>query len=122
MTNAALKYDYEFDISLDMYNPCYLPYLKNPKNTEIFYGGSSSGKSNFVAARAIEDVMAGGHNYLCCRKMGNSLTKSVFNELEKAINKLKARNLFNIVPSAGHITCVNGYQILFSGLDDVDGN
>ena len=103
-----------------MYNPVYIPYLTDPKNTEIFYGGSSSGKSNFVAARCIEEVLAGGHNYLCVRKMGNSLTKSVFNELEKAINKLKAGDLFNIVPSAGHITCVNGYQILFSGLDDVE--
>ena len=119
MSNAV-KYDYEIDISYDMYNPVYIPYLENPRNTEIFYGGSSSGKSNFVAARAIEDILSGGHNYLCCRKMGNSLTKSVFNELEKAINKLKCRGLFDIVPSQGHITCVNGYQILFSGLDDVE--
>lgn len=120
MTNPALKYDYEFEISYNMYNPVYIPYLTNPKNTEIFYGGSSSGKSNFVAARAIEEVMSGGHNYLCCRKMSVSLTKSVFNELEKAIDKLKARGLFNIVPSAGHITCLNGYQLLFVGLDDVE--
>lgn len=103
-----------------MYNPVYIPYLKNPTSTEIFYGGSSSGKSNFVAARAIEEILSGGHNYLCCRKMGNSLTKSVFNELEKAINKMNVRGLFNLVPSQGHITCVNGYQILFSGLDDVE--
>jgi phage terminase large subunit len=103
-----------------MYNDVYLPYLSNPKNTEIFYGGSSSGKSNFVASRAIEDVLSGGHNYLCCRKMGNSLTKSVFNELEKAIIKFGVKELFKIVPSQGHITCVNGYQILFSGLDDVE--
>lgn len=103
-----------------MYNPVYVPFLENPRNTEILYGGSSSGKSNFTAARAVKEVLSGGHNYLCCRKMGNSLTKSVFNELEKAINKLKVRGLFNIVPSQGHITCINGYQFLFSGLDDVE--
>ncbi len=117
---TQIAYTHEVEINYNMYNPVYIPYLKNPKNTEIFYGGSSSGKSNFVAARAIEEIMAGGHNYLCCRKMGNSLMKSVFNELEKAIHKLKARDLFNIVPSQGHITCINGYQILFSGLDDVE--
>ena len=110
----------DLTIDYDMYNPVYIPYLTDPKNTEIFYGGSSSGKSNFVAARAIEDIMAGGHNYLCCRQMGNSLTKSVFNELEKAINKMGVRGLFDIVPSQGHISCINGYQILFSGLDDVE--
>jgi len=114
------KYDYEVTINDDMYNSIYLPYIDAPKPTEIFYGGSSSGKSNFVAARVIEDIMRGGHNYLCCRKMGNSLTKSVFNELSKAITKFKVQSLFKIVPSQGHITCKNGYQILFSGLDDVE--
>jgi len=116
----ALKYDYEFEICKDMYNPVYIPYLDRSRSTEIFYGGSSSGKSNFVAQRCIENIMEGGHNYLCCRKMGNSLNKSVFNELTKAIAKLKATHLFNIVPTQSHITCVNGYQILFSGLDDVE--
>jgi len=120
MSDAALKYDYELEINEDMYNSCYLPYLDQTRSTEIFYGGSSSGKSNFVAQRTIENIMEGGHNYLCCRKMGNSLTKSVFNELTKAIDKLKVGHLFNIVPSQGHITCINGYQILFSGLDDVE--
>lgn len=120
MNNSAEAYDYEVDIDLDMYNDVYILFLNDPRLTEIFYGGSSSGKSNFVASRAIEDVLSGGHNYLCCRKMGNSLTKSVFNELEKAIIKLGVRGLFNIVPSQGHITCINGYQILFSGLDDVE--
>ena len=62
--------------------------------------------------------MAGGHNYLCCRKMGNSLEKSVYNELEKAIDKLKVRGLFTLI--RGLITCINGYQIIFSGLDDVE--
>lgn len=116
----ASTFDYELEIDMDVYNPVYVPYLENPKSTEIFYGGSSSGKSNFVAQRAIEDLLEGGHNYLCVRKRGNSLSKSVFNELTKAIIKLNVSHLFNIVPSQSHITCVNGYQILFSGLDDVE--
>lgn len=120
MNKPALKYDFVLDICKDMYNAAYLPYLTNPRSTEICYGGSSSGKSNFIAQRTIEDVLSGGHNYLCCRKMGNSLTKSVFNELTKAISKLNVGHLFNAVPSQGHITCVNGYQIIFSGLDDVE--
>jgi len=120
MNKPQLKYDYELKICEDMYNPIYLPYLDQSRSTEIFYGGSSSGKSNFIAQRTIENIMEGGHNYLCCRKMGNSITKSVFNELTKAISKLNVGHLFNAVPSQGHITCVNGYQILFSGLDDVE--
>jgi len=117
---TAQPYDVEIEISEGIYNSVYIPYLELTRPTEIFYGGSSSGKSYFLAQRAIEDLLAGGHNYLCCRKRGNSLGKSVFNELVKAITRLKATHLFNIVPSQGHITCVNGYQILFSGLDDVE--
>jgi len=120
VNDLARKYDYELEIREDMYNKAYIPYLVQSRSTEIFYGGSSSGKSNFVAQRTIENILEGGHNYLCCRKMGNSITKSVFNELTKAITKLKVGHLFNVVPSQGHITCVNGYQILFTGLDDVE--
>jgi len=120
VNSNVLEYDFELEVCEDMYNAVYLPYLSQSRSTEIFYGGSSSGKSNFVAERTIEDIMEGGHNYLCCRKMGNSLTKSVFNELTKAIAKLKVGHLFNVVPSQGHITCANGYQIIFSGLDDVE--
>jgi phage terminase large subunit len=117
---SAILPDHEIVIDYDMYNPVYIPFLSNPHSTEILYGGSSSGKSVFIAQRAIEEVMEGGHNYLCCRKRGNSVTKSVFNELEKAITRLGVNHLFNVVPSQGHITCANGYQILFTGLDDVE--
>jgi phage terminase large subunit len=113
-----MKYDFELEVETDVYNPVYLPYLENPRSTEIFYGGSSSGKSNFIAQRTIEDLISGGRNYLCCRKMGNSITKSMLNELTKAIQKLNAFSIFKVVPSQGHITCENGYQILFTGLDD----
>lgn len=99
-------------------NDVYLPYLHFSRSTEIFYGGSSSGKSNFLAHRTILDVLSGGHNYLCIRRVGNTVTKSVVNELQKAIFDLGVAGLFNMVPSQGHITCVNGYQILFSGMDD----
>lgn len=103
-----------------MYNPVYVPYLFNPKPVEILFGGSSSGKSNFGAQRCVEEIMSGGHNYLVCRKQANSINKSIFNEIYKAIVKLKVVDLFDIVPSQGHITCKNKYQILFCGLDDVE--
>jgi len=115
---AAIKY--EITIDPDIYNQVYYPYLERSWPTEIFFGGSSSGKSIFATQRAVEEVMQGGHNYLCLRKNANSVGKSVFNEIEKAISRLKARELFDIVPSQGHITCKNGYQFLFAGLDDVE--
>ena len=104
----------------DNFNDIYLPFVdeEQARDTEIFYGGSSSGKSNFVAHRAVLDVLSGGHNYLSLRKIGSTVTKSIFNEIEKAISSLECQKLFNIVPSQGHITCLNGFQFLFAGLDD----
>ena len=110
----------ELEIDAEIYNRAYRPYLLRHRSTEIYYGGSSSGKSHFLAQRAIEDVLSGGHNYLCCRKRGNSIAKSVLNELTKALSRLKVDHLFNSVPSQSYITCSNGYQIVFAGLDDVE--
>ena len=104
----------------DNFNEVYLPFIDESSHRflEVFYGGSSSGKSNFLAHRAILDILKGGHNYLCLRKVSNTVTKSLLNELAKAISDFCVKHLFNVVPSQGHITCVNGYQILFAGLDD----
>lgn len=118
MGQAAKTYTVE--IPEKVFNPAYIPYIdpSAARATEIFYGGSSSGKSNFVAHRVVLDVMRGGHNYLCVRKLSKTVTKSVFNEIAKAITDFGARDLFRLVPSASYIECANGYQILFSGLDD----
>lgn len=118
MGKPAIKYDYDFQYDPDIFNKAYQPFVADNycRTTEIFYGGSSSGKSNFVAHRAIINLLQGGHNYLCVRKRAISITKSVANELQKAIVDLKVTGLFRVVQ--GLITCINGYQILFSGMDD----
>lgn len=118
MGEPAIDYDYDFKYDPRIFNKAYQPFIADAysRQTEIFYGGSSSGKSNFVAHRAIINLLQGGHNYLCVRKVSNSLAKSVYNELKKAISDLKVEGLFNCIQ--GLITCVNGYQILFSGMDD----
>lgn len=115
---AAVQSDYYIRPQWKNFNPSYLPYLNVSADTEIYYGGSSSGKSFFLAQRTILDILRGGHNYLCLRRYANTVTKSLFNELKKAINDLGVNGLFRVVPSQGHITCVNGYQILFTGMDD----
>lgn len=114
------KADFRVKPNWKRFNKKYLPFLKSSADTEIFFGGSSSGKSFFLAQRTILDILKGGHNYLCLRRYGNTVTKSLFNELKKAISDLNVKDLFQIVPSQGHITCVNGYQILFSGMDDAE--
>jgi phage terminase large subunit len=103
-----------------VFNEKYKKYLKCQKRTQIFFGGSSSGKSFFLAQRTIIDVCS-GRNYLICRNTANTIKKSSFNEIIKAISAFGLSEIFNINKSEFVITCIsNQKQILFAGLDDVE--
>ena len=105
-------------ISRKYYNKRYLPYLKDDTEIQIYFGGSSGGKSVFLAQRCVTDLLEGGRNYLVIRNTANTLRASVFNEIKRAIAIFKSEKLFKINKSEMTITCVNGYQIYFRGLDD----
>jgi len=109
----------DVDISRKVFNEAYLPYLEAEQRTQIFFGGSSSGKSVFLSQRCVWDLLKGGRNYLVCRAVGKTIRRSVFNEIRKVIADWNLNNLFTVNKVDGIITCVNGYQILFVGLDDV---
>lgn len=106
--------------SLKLVNKPYRKHINNQARTQIFYGGSSSGKSFFLAQRCVLDIARGGRNYLVCRQVGRTIQRSVFNEIVKAINRFGWTSLFTINKTDYIITHVNGYQILFCGLDDIE--
>jgi len=112
--------DVSIHISKKIFNPVYVPYLDCMIRTQIFFGGSSAGKTIFVADRCVIDILGGNRNYLIIRNTAKTIRSSVFNEIKKAITKLKVESLFKINKTEMTITCVNGYQILFSGLDDAE--
>jgi len=101
-------------------NEVYLDNMNNNKFRQIYFGGSASGKSVFLAQRCIVDLCGGGRNYLCVRNVQNTIKRSMFNELTKVIISWKLLSFFKINKSDLTITCRNGYQILFAGLDDVE--
>lgn len=103
-----------------VFNEVYFPYLDCVSRTQIYFGGSSSGKSVFLSQRAVHDVMQGKRNYLICRAVARTIRNSVFNEIKKVINDWGVQELFNINKSDLVITCENGSQIIFVGLDDVE--
>lgn len=107
-------------INLDsrVFNKCYTQFLENKSDTLIFYGGSGSGKSYFVAQRLIYEVMKGGVNYLVVRKVAATLKDSVFALLESVIYQWNVEKLFRINKTDKTITCKNGYVILCKGLDN----
>jgi len=110
----------KISISRKFYNKRYLPYLKDNTELQIYYGGSSGGKSVFIAQRCVTDLLEGGRNYLVVRNTANTLRASVFNEIKVAISNFKATKLFKINKTEMTMTCVNGYQIYFRGLDDAE--
>jgi phage terminase large subunit len=112
--------DVRVEIDVDIFNDVYIPLLDDMTPTQILFGGSSSGKSVFWAERCVIDMMKGGRNYLICREYANTIASSARNEIVKAINTMGVHELFKVPKSDFTITCINGYQILFFGLDDVE--
>ena len=95
-----------------------MPYLDKPQFMQIFYGGSSSGKSFFICQKIVLDNLA-GVNWLVCRNVGRTIRKSVYNEICKAISRMGLKEYFKVNASDMVITNkLNGKQILFTGLDD----
>jgi len=101
-------------------NDVYEPHLDNNSRLQIIFGGSSSGKSVFSAQRAVIRVLSGKRNYLVCRAVGRTIRRSVFSEINGAIADAGLTKLFDVNKSEWTITCRNGYQILFAGLDDAE--
>ena len=102
-------------------NDVYLPYMECKARVQIFFGGSASGKSVFLAQRPIIDISRGGRNYLIVRQIGRTIRGSVSMELQKVINNSGLSAAFNINKTDGTITNIQtGNQIIFSGLDDVE--
>lgn len=99
-------------------NPVYIPYFNKPQFLQIFFGGSSSGKSFFITDKIVIDTI-NGCNWLCCRNVGKTIRNSVFNEIVKSISSMGVREYFRVNKSDMVITCtLNNKQILFCGLDD----
>ena len=103
-----------------LFNDVYRKHLQCQTPIQIFYGGSSSGKSYFILGqRTIFDILNGGRNFLICRNVAKTNRISTFNEITKSIKRTDSlRGLFTINKTELTITCSNGYQIFFAGLDD----
>lgn len=110
------------NINSKVFNPIYLKHqLKNNNRYQIYFGGSSSGKSFSLAQRTILDILAGNRNYLIVRNVQSTIRRSCLNEITKAISNLKMSKYFEVNKTDMVITCtLNKKQILFCGLDDVE--
>ena len=110
------------NVDSSIFNPIYLKHqLKNNNRYQIYFGGSSSGKSFSLAQRTVLDVFNGNRNYLIVRNVQGTIRRSCLNEVTKAISNLKLSEYFQVNKTEMVITCtLNNRQILFCGLDDTE--
>jgi phage terminase large subunit len=99
-------------------NAVYSQALTEQARHQIYFGGAGSGKSVFLATRAVLDCMC-GRSYLIVREVARTLRTSCYNEVYKAIYRLNLQAYFLIRATDMSFTCtVSGAQILMVGLDD----
>ena len=107
-------------ISKKVFNDKYLPYLDNKDRYLLFYGGGSSGKSYYIVQRYIYKILKQKMNLLVVRQTGNTNRNSTFALFKQVIRQWNLSNQFKINESDLRIKCVNGNEIIFSGLDDTE--
>lgn len=110
------------EIDSKVFNPIYYKHqFQNNNRYQIYFGGSSSGKSFSLAQRTVLDVLNGKRNYLIVRNVQSTIKRSCLNEITKAISAFKVNEYFEVNKTDMIITCkLNKKQILFCGLDDVE--
>lgn len=111
-----------FTITRKVFNPVFLKYLDIQKRYRLFYGGAGSGKSVFVAQEILIKLFQGGHNILVVRQTSKSNRQSTFALLKQIISNWNIpKEWISINKTEMTITnTVNGSQIAFAGLDDVE--
>ena len=100
--------------------PVYQPYLTAPQRRQIFFGGAGSGKSVFLATRALLDALT-GRNTLIVRQVARTLRQSCFSEVLKAMGMFGLESAFAVSRGEMSLSCLlTGAQLLFLGLDDAE--
>lgn len=114
--------DININISKKVFNKSFLPYLTNDKRYLVFYGGAGSGKSYFIAQRYLYKLLSNDKfNLLVVRATGKSNRDSTFALFKQVISKWNLSKHFKVNESDLRIrSLLNGNEIIFSGLDDVE--
>lgn len=104
------------------FNDIYLEHFHstNRHRYNVFYGGSGSGKSRYVADYLILDLLQNKKTLLVVRQTFTSLRDSAFKELIDAMRRMNILTMKGTTVSQTtlRITLPNGSQILFRGCDD----
>lgn len=123
MTVLITNRKIEMQINYKKLNPLGFHLLKLLQDTAIrliiLFGGSSSGKSYSVAQLILIMTLYDGGNTLVMRKVGATISKTIYEDFKVAAKQLGISRLFKFKDGIRQIVCgTNGVRIDFGGLDD----
>ena len=107
----------------EIFNDNFKRFYKEAKNDNYLYyvlkGGRGSAKSTHIAFTLILEIIKKPITILCVRKVGNTLSESVYEQLKEAIDMLGLDHLFECKKSPLQIVYKpRGNKIIFRGADD----
>jgi len=111
---------YDIEIPKETFNHSFMELLDCIKRYMVIYGGAGSGKSFYVAQRYIYKILTKKCNLLVVRNTARSNRDSTFALLSQIIYSWGLDRLFTINKGDLRIRCINGNEIIFAGLDDVE--
>lgn len=106
----------------ELFNDNFKSFYANTKKNYLYYvlkGGRGSAKSTHIAFTLILKIIQEPITILCVRKVGNTLSESVYEQLKEAIDMLEVGHLFECKKSPLQIVYKpRGNKIIFRGADD----
>lgn len=109
----------QLTIKRRVFNDSYFPDLQDySSRIAIFYGGAGSGKSHYIADKLIIKALQEKRKVLVLRKVGRTVTTSIFQLLLERLDFFKIKNDCRINKTNFTIELPNGSLFLCSGLDD----
>ena len=107
----------------EIFNDNFKRFYKESKRDNYLYyvlkGGRGSAKSTHIAFTLILEIIKKPITILCVRKVGNTLSESVYEQLKEAIDMLGLEHLFECKKSPLQIVYKpRGNKIIFRGADD----
>lgn len=107
------------ELSKSLFNETYLPYLQAYTHKyEVYYGGSGSGKSYFIAQKLIVKACKSKRRILVIRKVSATLKDSCFKLLLDMLSNWKLLEYCKVNKTDYTIELPNGSEFILKGLDD----
>lgn len=122
--HVQLPDDYTVQIDVEeIFNAAYIPFITTIHRFEVYFGGSSAGKSVFIGQKlALQMSFLPRRNLVCLRMQGSDARDSVYPVIHSALEQFGLLDMWEVVehPNPRLTNRINGNVIIFTGLDSAE--